>query len=146
MKHRLFILLAGLSLLLCIAATQLSDRGIHVSLHLPFPDSYVWPIEQRGFVGGVVYWFYEWQGRRPVLDLGVARWWVIWATGMLPAWWLLDRLESRMKARFVTRWSGYCLKCGSDLRATPHRCPECGVTQPKSELVSAEPIPHQRLP
>src|SRR4051812_4377848 len=43
-------------------------------------------------------------------------------TPILPGVWLIRALIVRQR-----RGHGRCRKCGYDLRATPHRCPECGA-------------------
>ncbi len=48
--------------------------------------------------------------------------WALFATMLLP---LIAAIQA-IRQRFVVG-SGYCLKCGYDLRATPDRCPECGT-------------------
>jgi hypothetical protein len=52
-------------------------------------------------------------------------WFAALMTGFLPARGFLHwRRSRRLKA------SGRCLHCGYDLRASPHRCPECGMVSP----------------
>jgi predicted RNA-binding Zn-ribbon protein involved in translation (DUF1610 family) len=41
------------------------------------------------------------------------------------AWFCTRTLLRKMGRRAANRF-GRCLSCGYDLRATPHRCPECG--------------------
>ena len=45
-------------------------------------------------------------------------------TGVLPVWWVARRYSSAIRRR---RKLGLCPNCGYDLRASPERCPECGV-------------------
>lgn len=62
----------------------------------------------------------------PVLgaySLTISYRWLIVVLLVMPLWWLLWILPRRRRA--IHR--GLCLACGFDLRATPERCPECGL-------------------
>ena len=52
---------------------------------------------------------------------------LIAGAGGLLAWYLGGMAESHVRQkRDRRRRAGCCAFCGYDLRATPHRCPECG--------------------
>lgn len=51
------------------------------------------------------------------------------AAALLPIGWLVGRVVGARVARRRERTRGLCRYCGYDLRATPHRCPECGRVQ-----------------
>jgi hypothetical protein len=53
---------------------------------------------------------------------GVPFWSICVLTAVAPAVWL--GRQAKVRSRRVT---GLCARCGYDLRATPHRCPECGA-------------------
>lgn len=56
----------------------------------------------------------------------IVPWWaVLLLAGSSAATWHLHRSrDKRRRARFL---SNLCIRCGYDLRATPGRCPECGM-------------------
>jgi hypothetical protein len=49
------------------------------------------------------------------------------AAALLPLAWLMVQADIRLQRRRLRQMSGLCPTCGYDLRATPDRCPECGV-------------------
>jgi len=54
-------------------------------------------------------------------------WFMVTATGLIPAWWLCRAIRVRVRRR-RNRWA--CTSCGYDCRATPERCPECDASEP----------------
>jgi hypothetical protein len=60
----------------------------------------------------------------------------IFATALLPAWWVMRRALVSEARRQLRRKNNLCRRCGYDLRATPERCPECGTI---AAAVSAPP-------
>jgi hypothetical protein len=74
-------------------------------------------------------WHSDSLGTRTVLMvIGLPYWVLVALFGLAPAWWVL-RLKHRLQARRRARRqaAGCCELCGYDLRASPQRCPECGV-------------------
>jgi hypothetical protein len=87
------------------SALVLSKRSVLLDLR------HIWRTHQvryAGFSRG------GWQVRMPY-------WLLLILFAVRPAWVMLGKVRSR-------RWKrrGLCASCGYDLRATPHRCPECG--------------------
>jgi hypothetical protein len=61
-------------------------------------------------------------GGVPFTQAGVPYWALCILTAVAPSlWWLSHRRRRKWRHR------GLCRVCGYDLRATPHRCPECGT-------------------
>lgn len=57
-------------------------------------------------------------------DVRIPYWFLAMLACVLPAWWWRRRLqEERIRLR------GCCPVCGYDLRASPERCPECGMSR-----------------
>jgi hypothetical protein len=77
-----------------------------------------------GMLGRLGFFLDRRPGRRgePRWSLVFPIWLMVAVTAVLPAWVMPGRIRRRRR-----RARGACLSCGYDLRATPERCPECGV-------------------
>lgn len=72
----------------------------------------------EGSVGWIEY-------RAVYLSLFFPCWMGVLVFGVMPAW--RGVVWSRERRRRKLRREGRCIGCGYDLRATPGRCPECGL-------------------
>jgi hypothetical protein len=54
---------------------------------------------------------------------------LVLALSLPPAGWFW--LRNRSRKRYAERLAGLCPSCGYDLRASPDRCPECGMVTAK---------------
>jgi hypothetical protein len=64
--------------------------------------------------------------RLEYFEVGAPTWLVLLITGVPPLWYFLGPYR-RLRIRRYRIKHGLCLACGYDLRATPVRCPECGL-------------------
>jgi hypothetical protein len=56
----------------------------------------------------------------------IAHWPLLVVTSLPIGYWLL--IERRRHLADCRRAAGFCPRCGYDMRASPDRCPECGLT------------------
>lgn len=68
------------------------------------------------------------------LHVGLPCWAAALSAGILPATRLAVLLRRRRQHR--SAGASLCPACGYDLRATPHRCPECGAVLPAKKEIS----------
>jgi hypothetical protein len=114
-----------------------NDNGFNswpISLGTETADGYikdsseaVWSFKIGRFAGGKFL-----NGSLPAEDIivDVPDWVLAGAFAVLPAVWVFRRPRSHRNR--------CCGNCGYDLRATPDRCPECGTTPAKREVIQSD--------
>jgi hypothetical protein len=130
MKRKLFTLAAGGSLVLH-AGVWLVGFNLCYVCPLPAPTQAGWGGTQPGWAE-----LFGWrisdrsfeavsEAVKPALPL----------TAILPMAWGIVFAAAVWRASRRDR-SGYCPRCGYDLRATPERCPECGTVPVRKGAVA----------
>lgn len=168
MRRRLFTLLAALSLTLCLATCALWVRSywqnglngqkFHFSERVIYTDAgkvwlradHSWPEVDDATWGEDYEVSFAGFGVRAGNRNQVApdfswvsahytKWWFLplWFPALLfglpPAYWSLHIVRRRLSLR-----DGLCTSCGYDLRATPDRCPECGLLSQATPVESRQ--------
>jgi hypothetical protein len=74
--------------------------------------------------GGGGFGYFKWKDRSdPEWDVTLPMWFFCAISAVIPMGWSIGHVRRRWR-----RETGRCLACGYDLRETPYRCPECGIT------------------
>jgi hypothetical protein len=100
-------------------------------LHVSGEPSATYPLPRRllGLGWGPRVDLPPWITRRNAIAVPLG--YLVVLCGVLPG---LRALQSRRKRR--RSLIGHCRRCGYDLRATPHRCPECGSLASPSSVAA----------
>ena len=126
--------ISGLTLAFAVSVTRAQPPVSNPSRDLPRPpyNHILLMCSSRGDTRASYEWGgFAWHERRNRSQgvLNAIAWAPFWSlasvTGMSPGVWTLVRLRSWVRRRW--KGPGFCLGCGYDLRATPQRCPECGL-------------------
>jgi hypothetical protein len=113
------------------------DRGILVrtasGMKQPPPGKYPYGVESLGRFDVLGVHYSRWNmtvDRTPVAfvlgefsEVRISLGWVVLVALVLGWGWVVLIVRERR----ILRGGHYCRKCGYDLRATPERCPECGL-------------------
>jgi hypothetical protein len=106
-----------------IHETDLTRSGMTMHNFLERSNGSPHDPRSSGWFLGFGFVFYDgpqpWVGMR---SIAVPHWFLAPLFAFLPAFHLRAAVRSRHRGR-----AGLCLQCGYDVRATPHRCPECGA-------------------
>jgi len=103
---------------------------------IPYTDTTVYRYVVPFLVAGLILFLWALQHGPHLIEASPDNW----------LWWLW-RLRARYrykKEQKVIRRGWLCQNCGSDLRATPDCCPECGTVPPKRAVLP--PPPNRKLP
>jgi hypothetical protein len=108
----------------CLLSPPPLGWGDASGVHYPVPP------QQVHFLG---FW-YVWGSNVPLITAeqnsvmvpsfwiaGVPYWFIVLLAAALPAYWIW------VQRRIARKQAKRCASCGYDLRATPQRCPECGM-------------------